>query len=245
MPRGAGRGGAQSESDLVDARQRLAAADRQGLRLRTLVGVARHRVTADLRRVGIPPEYPLEQYVRDAKIDSLYEGTTAIQGQDFFFRKIVRDRGEALGYLSNQVLATIKGGGSDDTLTVERELLATALTDFGSMVDFLVGKASAADPRAGGDASSAYAVGQHSTRLLLAAGDLLVGWLLIRQADVAQAALAGESAAGLSTADRDFYVGKVAGARFFAREVLPRLSSDAVIIKTGEGGLMDVPETAF
>ena len=42
---------------------------------------------------GFLQEYPIEQYVRDAKIDTLYEGTTAIQGQDFFFRKIVKDQG--------------------------------------------------------------------------------------------------------------------------------------------------------
>ncbi|OMB88981.1 butyryl-CoA dehydrogenase, partial [Mycolicibacterium conceptionense] len=45
---------------------------------------------------GFLQDYPIEQYIRDAKIDSLYEGTTAIQAQDFFFRKIVRDKGQAL-----------------------------------------------------------------------------------------------------------------------------------------------------
>ncbi len=194
---------------------------------------------------GFLSDYPVEQYVRDAKIDSLYEGTTAIQGLDFFFRKIVRDRGEALGYLSGQVLSTVKGGGKNDTLATERELLGSALTDFGSMVDYLVGKARAADPRAGDDPAGVYAVGRHTTRLLLAAGDLLVGWLLIRQAEVAQAALTTGASQTLTAPDRDFYVGKVAAARFFARDVLPRLSSDAVTTRTGDGGLMNVPEAAF
>src|SRR3712207_6760674 len=49
---------------------------------------------------GFLQDYPLEQYVRDAKIDTLYEGTTAIQGQDLFFRKIVRDRSVALDHLT-------------------------------------------------------------------------------------------------------------------------------------------------
>src|SRR6478609_8194747 len=48
---------------------------------------------------GFLQDYPIEQYIRDAKIDSLYEGTTAIQAQDFFFRKIVRDKGQALAYV--------------------------------------------------------------------------------------------------------------------------------------------------
>ena len=54
---------------------------------------------------GFLQEYPLEQYVRDAKIDTLYEGTTAIQGQDLFFRKIVKDQGRALGHLAEEIEA--------------------------------------------------------------------------------------------------------------------------------------------
>ena len=60
------------------------------------------RVAADVRGSGYLTDYPVEQYVRDAKIDTLYEGTTAIQGQDLFFRKIVRDQGRALGDLSGR-----------------------------------------------------------------------------------------------------------------------------------------------
>src|SRR3546814_12034999 len=52
---------------------------------------------------GFLQDYPIEQYIRDAKIDSLYEGTTAIQAQDFFFRKIARDRGTAVGHVSAQI----------------------------------------------------------------------------------------------------------------------------------------------
>ena len=56
---------------------------------------------------GFLQDYPIEQYIRDAKIDSLYEGTTAIQAMDFFFRKIVRDRGEALAHVASQISSTI------------------------------------------------------------------------------------------------------------------------------------------
>ena len=52
---------------------------------------------------GFLQDYPIEQYIRDAKIDSLYEGTTAIQALDLFFRKIVRDRGEALAHVAAQI----------------------------------------------------------------------------------------------------------------------------------------------
>ncbi|HKR48073.1 MAG TPA: acyl-CoA dehydrogenase family protein, partial [Pseudonocardiaceae bacterium] len=63
---------------------------------------------------GFLQDYPLEQYIRDAKIDSLYEGTTAIQSQDFFFRKIVRDGGQAVGHLHREIqafLGTTCGNG--------------------------------------------------------------------------------------------------------------------------------------
>ena len=59
---------------------------------------------------GFLQDYPIEQYIRDAKIDSLYEGTTAIQAQDFFFRKIARDHGAALGHVVGQIQSFL---GSD------------------------------------------------------------------------------------------------------------------------------------
>src|SRR5690606_29310824 len=76
---------------------------------------------------GFLQDYPIEQYVRDAKIDSLYEGTTAIQGQDFFFRKIVRDQGQALVHVAAQMMELVKGGGAEDFIATERGLLGRAL----------------------------------------------------------------------------------------------------------------------
>ena len=78
---------------------------------------------------GFLQEYPIEQYVRDAKIDTLYEGTTAIQGQDFFFRKIVKDQAKALGYLAGEIEASSRSEAGNGRLKVERELLAKALED--------------------------------------------------------------------------------------------------------------------
>ena len=83
-------------------------------------------------------------------------------------------------------------------------------------------------------------VGQHTVRLLMAVGDLLIGWLLLRQAEVALAALGGETGR-----DQPFYEGKVAVARFFARTQLPLLSAQRAIIEHADNSLMDVPEAAF
>ncbi len=192
---------------------------------------------------GFLQDYPLEQYVRDAKIDTLYEGTTAIQGLDFFFRKIVRDKGLALGYISAQVQELVKGGtGAEDGLARERELLGQALEDVQSIVGFMVGALQASDPRAGGEPAAVYKVGQNTTRLLLACTDLLVGWLLLRQAEVATQALAGD---GVSARDRSFYEGKVAAARFFAATVLPRIGAERAAAEATDNALMELDESAF
>ena len=187
---------------------------------------------------GFLQEYPIEQYVRDAKIDTLYEGTTAIQGMDFFFRKIVKDQFVALGALAEQILQTVKGGAGDDTLGRERELLGQAVENVQAMVERM---GMTAMKTLEGEPEAAYKVGQNTTRLLLAAGDLTIGWLLVRQAEVAQARLD----AGDAGKDEAFYQGKVAAAHFFTTTVLPRLASDRAIVESTDNALMELPEAAF
>ena len=191
---------------------------------------------------GYLQDYPIEQYLRDAKIDSLYEGTTAIQSMDLLFRKIIRDRGQALGVVVGEIRTFLDapdaaGGAGHDRLKAERALLGTALADVQAMLGSLtryVG-ASAVEP------VEVYKAGQHSVRLLLALGDLLVGWLLLRQAEVALTALDAPA----RPQDRPFYQGKVAVARFFASTVLPRLTADRTVIESADNSLMAVPEAAF
>ena len=192
---------------------------------------------------GFLQDYPLEQYVRDAKIDTLYEGTTAIQGMDFFFRKIVKDKGQALGRLANQITEFAKAEDGAGQLTTERELLGKAVEDVQGIVGFMVGQLMASDTRVPGtDVRNVYKVGQNTTRLLLATGDLVIGWLLLRQAEVALTRLED---GGLSAADRAFYTGKVAAARFFARTVLPKLTAERQIAEATDNALMDLDESAF
>jgi len=192
---------------------------------------------------GFLQDYPIEQYVRDAKIDTLYEGTTAIQGLDFFFRKIIRDKGKAVTHLSTQIQEFVKGGDSDFQAT-ERELLGKGLEDLQGILGFMVTELMKSDPR-GGDGSSVrnlYKVGQNTSRLLLCAGDLVVGWLLLRQAAIAKAALDTGTA---SAKDKSFYEGKIAAASFFAHTVLPKIAAERQIAEATDNSLMDVPEDAF
>ncbi|BBZ35832.1 acyl-CoA dehydrogenase [Mycolicibacterium confluentis] len=186
---------------------------------------------------GFLQDYPIEQYIRDSKIDSLYEGTTAIQAQDFFFRKIVRDQGQALSYVANEISEFVKNESGNGRLKTERALLATALEDVQSMTATLTGYLMAAQE----DSASIYKVGLGSVRYLLGVGDLVVGWLLARHAAVAIAKL-DEGATG---AEKSFYEGKIAAASFFAKNVLPQLTSTRGIIEKIDNDLMELDESAF
>jgi hypothetical protein len=88
---------------------------------------------------GFLRDYPIEQYIRDSKIDSLYEGTTAIQAQDFFFRKIARDQGVALQHVVAQIQKFLDSAGGRPELAESRSLLAGALSDLRAMVSALSG----------------------------------------------------------------------------------------------------------
>jgi len=187
---------------------------------------------------GFLQDYPIEQYIRDAKIDSLYEGTTAIQGMDLYFRKIVRNEGKALNYLLAQVREFAAAEGGNGRLKAERAALAKAADDVEAIVAALHGYLGGSIQQP----SEIYRVGLNTTRLLLVLGDLIIGWLLGRQAEIAQARL---DEAGLAGADRAFYEGKIAAARFFAATVLPRLTAEREIAEATTPDLMDLPEEAF
>jgi hypothetical protein len=199
---------------------------------------------------GFLQEYPIEQYVRDAKIDSIYEGTTAIQGQDFFFRKIVKDQGRALGHLAKEIESFVASEAGNGRLKVERELLATALEDANAIVGHMINDLMSADPSSQnsqgetGEIRNIYKVGLNTTRLLMALGDVVCGWLLLRQAEVALAKLGGE-AGSVAAKDRAFYEGKVAAAQFFARQVLPRLTAERTSLEATDNALMDLAEECF
>jgi alkylation response protein AidB-like acyl-CoA dehydrogenase len=186
---------------------------------------------------GFLQDYPVEQYIRDAKIDSLYEGTTAIQAQDFFFRKIIRDKGVALAHVAGQIDEFVRNESGNGRLKTERALLAKALEDVQGMAATLTGYLMAAQE----DQQSIYKVGLGSVRFLMSVGDLVMGWLLLRQSAVAIAALD----AGVSDADRSFYEGKIAAGSFFAKNFLPLLVGTRQVIEALDNEVMELDEAAF
>ena len=192
---------------------------------------------------GFLQDYPIEQYIRDAKIDSLYEGTTAIQGLDLFFRKIMRDEGRALRALLGQITEFAGSDAGNGRLKPERTALAQAAGDIEAIVATMAGYAAGSLERP----AEIYRAGLNTTRLLMAIGDLAIGWLLARQAEVALAALDGQDGGqgGLSDRDRAFYQGKLATARFFTATVLPRLTVERNLTEETTLDLMELPEEAF
>jgi len=219
------------------------AAELNDLLLPLVKGVGSERayelLTASLQTFGgsgFLQDYPIEQYIRDAKIDSLYEGTTAIQGMDLYFRKILRNNGQALRSLLGQITGFAAAESGNGRLKAERGALARAAADVEGIVmamqAFTIG--SAEHP------AEIYRTGLNTTRLLLALGDLVIGWLLARQAEIALARLDEDPGT-----DRAFYEGKIAAARFFAATVLPRLAAEREIAEGTTLDLMDLPAEAF
>ena len=182
---------------------------------------------------GFTQDWPLEQYVRDAKIDTLYEGTTAIQGLDFFFRKVVKDGGRSLGLLGKEIQAFAESGGAH---AEEKQALLKALGDLNGIIGVLVGHAMASQEKS----EEIYKVGLNTSRALMAVGDVIITWLLLRQADIA----AEKLAAGAGK-DADFYTGKIASAKFFVSTVLPHITADRKIVEGTDSSIMEIPESAF
>jgi alkylation response protein AidB-like acyl-CoA dehydrogenase len=181
---------------------------------------------------GYTRDYPIEQYLRDAKIDTLYEGTTGIQGMDLFFRKIGKDQGATLTRLLTEVQDLAKSDAGGEQLVEERQRLQTAIEDvqgmLGSMVQFL--------------GEDLYKIGLSTTPFLFSLSELVVGWLLLRSADVAIRAL---DAGPANAADRAFYEGKVVAARWFAANVLPQLTARREIMAATSAEVMAMADEAF
>ena len=182
---------------------------------------------------GFTQDWPLEQYVRDAKIDTLYEGTTAIQGLDFFFRKVVKDGGRALGLLGKEIAEFAQAGGAH---AEEKAALLTAVGDLNAIVGVLVSHAMASQETP----AEIYKVGLSTSRCLMAVGDIVTAWLLIRQADIAIEKLKGNAGK-----DADFFTGKIASAKFFCLNYLPHITADRTIVEATDGAIMEIPENAF
>lgn len=180
--------------------------------------------------MGFIEETGAAQHYRDARILTIYEGTTGIQAGDFVRRKIIRDNGQAMSVLLDDINVTLKElDQSDESLVLVREQLALGVNALKASVDNLL--ASAKD-----DVDQA---GSASVNMLMLAGVVLGGWLMARSALVAKSRLNEQGS------DTDYLQGKIDTARFYAAHVLPRCEAYRVIALNGSDVVMSLREEQF
>ena len=179
--------------------------------------------------MGFIEETGAAQYYRDAKILTIYEGTSAIQANDLVGRKTARDGGQMARAIAAQIEATereLAAGGADAQAVAKR--LAAGRQAFLDVVDFIVAQAKA-------DPNAAYA---GSVPYMLLAGNLVAGWQLGRALLVAEQQLAqGQDAA--------FMKAKIATARFYADHILTRIPGVRDAIVEGADSITAMPLEAF
>ena len=180
--------------------------------------------------MGFIEETGAAQYLRDAKILSIYEGTTAIQANDLVGRKTLRDAGATAKAIARQIVVTeteLTKSGSADALAVAKRLKA-ARTAFLDVVTFVVAHAK----------TQPNAVFAGSVPYLMLAGKLVAGWQLARSLLVAEALLAqGEDVA--------FMQAKITTARFYADHVLVTAQSLRDSILEGADSVTGMAIDAF
>jgi hypothetical protein len=177
---------------------------------------------------GYCQDYPIEQYIRDQKIDSLYEGTTHIQALDLFFRKIGRDHGATLQALVGQIMTTVDALPAE--LSVEKAAMQHAVGDVQGIMGAMMGKL----------AQSIYHVGLQGNRILYALAELVIGWRLCVNAHVAAKKLPAAKGD-----DAAFYRGKLAAARYYAKTVLPGIALTRKLIEASDLDLMELADDVW
>ncbi|MDX1449932.1 MAG: acyl-CoA dehydrogenase, partial [Acidimicrobiia bacterium] len=179
---------------------------------------------------GYTQDYPIEQYIRDAKIDTVYEGTTGIQALDLFFRKIARDQGQTVSALAQDIAAFVKGTFDGDPIAAHRETLGRMLDDVQSHLGVMVTEGMAA---MAGEPERVYRVGLQANALLESMAELVIAWQLLRQLEV------------LGERDDAFAIGKRAAVDFFLDDVVPKIRARRDRAAAEDGSLMDLPVEAF
>ena len=177
--------------------------------------------------MGFIEETGAAQYFRDARITSIYEGTTAIQANDLVGRKFLRDGGLQLQHLLADMRETGQAlAARDGRLQLMGCELETAIVELEKLADFILG-AYQDDVRLPGAVSFNF---------LMAAGTAVGGWLLARSAQVADSKLAE---------DELFYGAKIATAHFYAEQILPRVAAHVKAALGGSAAIMGLTDEQF
>ncbi|MFO7965265.1 MAG: acyl-CoA dehydrogenase [Desulfobacterales bacterium] len=181
---------------------------------------------------GYTQDYPVEQYARDCKIASIYEGTSGIQAMDLLARKLGRQNGRIFQYFIDEVNNTIEAARGYDALSLSADRLDEAVRRLTEAVSAI--SAAAMSERF-------KAAFSHSLPLLDTMGDTIVGWMLLWRAVIAAEKLAGKP----KKKDAMFYEGQIKTAEFYIRTLLPASMGIMDGIIDGSGAAVEMPAEAF
>jgi len=181
---------------------------------------------------GYIKEYPVEQLVRDCKITSIYEGTDGIQAMDLLGRKIGMDQGRVFMNFLGEIQKTIATARQSRELEDLAHEMEIAVNKLGEVAMSIGHKAMSAEFKA----AFAFAF-----PFLEVMGDVIMAWMLLWRAALAQQQLA----AGPKKKDVDFYQGQIKSAEFFIHAVLPATLGKMNGIVKGNGAAVEISEAAF
>jgi alkylation response protein AidB-like acyl-CoA dehydrogenase len=182
---------------------------------------------------GYLKDHPVEQYTRDAKIFSIYEGTNHIQAMDLVGRKMGQAGGAHFQAFLQDVAGFVEAHKADPTLGQAVELLASGQEALMSSAMTLLGWS---------QSENLGLIGLNASRVLTMMSQVAVGWMLLEAAGVAQKALAG----GVSSdEEKAFYSGKIQSALWFARNVLPGVEAQARSLALEDDSALKVPDSAL
>ncbi len=182
---------------------------------------------------GYLKDHPVEQYTRDAKIFSIYEGTNHIQAMDLVGRKMGQAGGAHFQAFLQDVAGFVEAHKADPTLGQAVELLAAGQEALMSSAMTLLGWS---------QSENLGLIGLNANRVLTMMSQVAVGWMLLEAAAVAQKALAG----GVSgDEEKAFYSGKIQSALWFARNVLPGVEAQARSLALDDDSALKVPDLAL
>jgi hypothetical protein len=183
---------------------------------------------------GYCAEYPVEQFLRDEKIASIYEGTNGIQSLDLVGRKLSQKKGAYFMNLLGEMGATVSKYQSNPSLKELAVDVQSTVNILGEMAMFFASCAKAG--------KFMVPVG-HAYPFLMLMGKAIMGWMLLWQAGIAQEKL--DKIGSGNDPDKAFYAGKVASARYFIKNILPEVEAAAKSIKSEDLSILEIPEEAF
>jgi acyl-CoA dehydrogenase len=171
--------------------------------------------------IGYLKDLPLEQYARDIKILSIWEGTNYIQAQDLVLSKLALGQPDShvLRHFQDELRAFLARADTFPELAEDTAALRAAVDDLLTMLEGV---------RALTEESGVVPVSQHFTRFLESFGDVMAGWGLLEAATVSVAALRALAA---DHPDHCFYTGKIKTARYFIENILPRVHTKRLMLE--------------